>query len=103
MSQIIIPPSFNLEEKRKFLLDNVAELDATKRKIKSQIRNNSNNFKGKKDKRFFSWVREAKSKISHLQEEREECRYMVGNINETLKNRKRVVNSGRCQHTFRLN
>jgi len=96
--QLIPPPTFNIEEKRKFLLDKMAELDAIKRNIKNQIREKSNNFDGKKDREFFIWLRKSKSKISHLQEVREECRRMIGEINEKLKARKRVLNSHTSTH-----
>ena len=90
-----MPRELAPEEKRQWLIDRMNELDETKRSIRAQIREMSNDYDGKKDREFFVWLRRAKSKISHLIAEREECRQMLGAIKGQTTRRNRVVNEAR--------
>jgi hypothetical protein len=90
-----MPRDLAPEEKRQWLIHYMNELDETKRSIRAQIREKSNNYHGKKDREFFAWLRRAKSKVSHLIAEREECRQMLGAIKGQTIRRNRVVNEAR--------
>jgi len=78
------------EEYRQELIDEIDEIDATKRDIKSQIHHRANRAKQQGRGINQAWLRRAKDKIDHLTRERAEIRTELGDVNERIKELRRA-------------
>lgn len=89
----VIPEGLQDFELREWLKQKILELDETKRKIRDQIRYFSNEQVSKKSREDFAWLRKAKAKISFLVAEREELRKVLSDVNQRLKETKKILNN----------
>ncbi|ARU54686.1 MAG: hypothetical protein MI864_26045 [Pseudomonadales bacterium] len=90
-----IPEHLHDFELREWLKNKISELDETKRTIRDQIRQFSNERASRKTREDFAWLRKAKAKISFLIAQREELRGVLGDVNVRLKEAKRKLNSNK--------
>jgi hypothetical protein len=82
----IIPRELSGEELKRYLLDKVSLIDATKRKVTEQMsRYHDEVLARDRTRDFYSWVKRAKSYKSHLTEERDRLIMMIGEINKKMK------------------
>ena len=85
-------PDESDEDYRLALIDQIAELDKTKRDIKAQIHSNAIRAKEERVSVDQVWLRRAKDKIDHLTREREEIRKVLHTVNERIKETRRAAN-----------
>lgn len=90
---LIIPEGLRDSELREWLKQKILELDETKRSIRDQIRQFSNEHLAPKTRSDFVWLRKAKAKISFLVEEREELKRVLGDVNQRLKSARELLHS----------
>lgn len=89
----IIPDGMQDFELREWLKQKIVELDETKRKIRDQIRQFSSERVARKSREDFAWLRKAKAKVSFLIAEREELRGVLGDVNQRLKDTRKMINN----------
>ncbi len=90
---MLVPEGLRDTELREWLKQKIQELDETKRSIRDQIRQFSNERLARKTRSDFVWLRKAKAKISFLVEEREELRQLLGDVNQRLKTARELIHS----------
>ena len=78
------------DDYRLVLIDQIAEIDKTKRDIKRQIHSNAITAKAERISVDQVWLRRAKDKIDHLTREREEVRKALHTVNERIKDQRRA-------------
>lgn len=87
----IVPRHLSDNELREWLKDKMALIDATKRHIRDQLSRYSHETE-KKTQEDFRWIRRAKAKQSHLTEERERLRKILGETNVRMKTDRALKN-----------
>lgn len=85
-------PDESDEDYRLALIEQIAELDKTKRDIKAQIHSNAIRAKEERISVDQVWLRRAKDKMDHLTREREEIRKVLHTVNERIKEARRTAN-----------
>jgi hypothetical protein len=92
-----IPFGLNDEELREFLIQRMNEVDEIKREIRLQIHSASNRAKASKAVIDQKWLRNAKGKIRHLTNERNDIRLELSKVNNRIKESNRKRNGNRIE------
>jgi hypothetical protein len=93
-------PNQSDDDYRLVLINQIAEIDKTKRDIKGQIHSNAIRAKAERASVDQVWLRRAKDKIDHLTREREEIRKVLHTVNERIKEQRRAANKPQTKMTI---
>lgn len=97
----IIPRNISDNELREWLIDKMAEIDAVKRSVTEQMSRHHTKVKPKdREGNFYTWIKRVKSFKSHLTEERERLRSILGEVNAKIKENRILKNKRLAQPNF---